>query len=109
MARLEDLGVAAEPRDLVLERLKLVAVGERIAEQVAQARDEPARLARVLGDEAGNGVEGIEKEVRLELGAQARELGGGLQLVGLDAKLIGLERAKPRVLGDVRENEGERP
>ncbi len=53
--------------------------------------EQPARLARLLRDEARDGVERVEQEVRLEVRAQAREL-------GLAAELLRLEGADARAL-----------
>ena len=66
VASLQYRGVLLEPRDLLLERLQLVVV-ERVAQQIAEACDEAAGLARVVGHEPGDGVERVEQEVRLEV------------------------------------------
>ena len=94
--------VAPEPGDLLVERLQLARLLHGVAQEVAQAHEEPPRLARVLGDQAGDGVERVEQEVRLEVGAQAREL-------GVAAELLRLERADARALDRERIHERERP
>ena len=73
--RLEDLRVAPEPGDLLVEALQLAGLLDRVAQQIAQAHEQAPRLARVFGHEAGDRVERVEQEVRLEVRPQARELG----------------------------------
>lgn len=102
VARLEDLGVPAQPFDLRVERLHLAARRHAVAEEVAEVADELAGLARLLGHQPGDGVQRVDEEVRLQAGAELGEL-------GLAAKLVGLEGADARVLDGEGEDERQRP
>src|SRR6266851_1336256 len=57
VARLEDLRVSAQPVDLLVQRLYVAAWGYRIAQQVAQGAEQPARLARILGYQPRDRIE----------------------------------------------------
>ena len=102
VASLEDLAVALQPRHLLVQGLHLARLLDSVAEQIAQAREQPPRLAGLLGHQPGDGVERVEQEVRLEVGAQTREL-------GLAAQARGLEGAHASCLHRERVREGQRP
>ena len=70
VARLEDLRVASEPRDLLVEGLRLARLLHRLTEQLPQTDKQAPRLPRLLDHQPRDGVERIEEEVRLEVGAQ---------------------------------------
>ena len=89
VAGLEDLRVAPEPRDLLVEPLQLARLLHGVAQQVAQAHEEAARLAGVFGDEPGDGVERVEEKVRLEVRAQVRELRLAPELLRLEGAHAG--------------------
>ncbi len=80
-----------------------------VAEQIPEADEQAPSFARVVGDQAGDRVERVEQEVRLEVSAQPRELGGRPELLRFQTQLVGLERADARVLHREGEHEGERP
>src|SRR4051795_9034748 len=67
MARFQDLGVATQPGDLLVEGLHLCSRRYRIAEKVAEVADQLTGLARVLGHQARDGVQRVEQEMRLEV------------------------------------------
>jgi hypothetical protein len=102
VASLEDLRVTAEPCHLLLDGLHHARVLHGVAQEVPQAHDEPARLARILRHEPRDGVERIEQKVRLEMDTQPFEL-------RFAAQLLRLERAHARAFDRQGIDEGERP
>src|SRR6267143_1451652 len=74
VARLQDLRVAPQPTDLLLERLHLSSRTHRVTQQVAQVSQQPACLVRILGHQPCDGIERVEEEVGLEVRAQLGEL-----------------------------------
>src|SRR6185437_13482298 len=91
---LHDVEVATEELDLAIERNLLLGwLVERVAEELAQPGDHPPNAPRVALDQAGDGVERVEEEVRVELRPQQRQLGFGE--LGIELGGLGLE--PPRV------------
>jgi hypothetical protein len=72
-----DLEVAADEIQFALERVhRLLAVLQRAAQELAEAGDDVLGLAgAVVADEAGDGVERVEQEVRVQLHLQRVEAG----------------------------------
>ena len=73
-ADLHDVDVAAQQRELVAERhfVRRAAV-HRLAQQLAEPGDHLPHARGVALDEGGDGVEGVEEEVRIELHPQGVE------------------------------------
>ena len=70
-ARILDLQIAVEDLELFLQRdLRAIFQIERHAEQVAEADDHGIGGGGIVVDQLGDGVQGVEEEVRLELHAQ---------------------------------------
>src|SRR5262249_49152200 len=74
VARLEDLRIPMEPCQLLVDRLHLRWVAERVAEQIAQAAEQTPRLLGMFGHEARNRVQRIHEEMWLELRPQHGQL-----------------------------------
>src|SRR5207302_5787701 len=67
VALLENPSVVPQPVDLIAQCLHLALVAQRIAQEVTERGEQPARRARLLGGQSGDGVERVEQEVRLEM------------------------------------------
>jgi hypothetical protein len=102
VSRFEDLRVAAQPRDLLVECLEVARLLHRVAKQIAQAHQQATSLARLLGDQTGNGVERVEEEVGLEV----RPEPGHLRFA---AELLRFEVAYARPLHRERVDDREGP
>jgi hypothetical protein len=85
VARLEDLRVTPEPRDLLVERLHLTLPLQRITQQVSETSKQAPSLTGILRHQPSDGVESVEEEMRLELRAQSRHLRRNPELLGLEA------------------------
>jgi len=87
-----DLQVAVHELDLLAQRdLRLARAFQRVAQELAEARDHPPHAARVALDQRGHGVQRVEQEVRVDLAAQRRQprlgqLGAELRGFGLQAR-----------------------
>src|SRR5262249_45923847 len=118
VARAQDVSVTIQPCKLLLHRLELVSWSRGIAQQIAEAREQAARLARVVGYQPRDRVQRVEEEVRLEVRPELLRLDRGTQalgLVGAEARVLSSERVheghrpKPRVKLAEDEAEGDRP
>ena len=71
-----------------------VGVGEDATHEVAELNDHgDGRVVSLLANEAGDGVEGVEEKVRLDLAAESAELRGDELLV--EAGGFGLLEGEP--------------
>src|SRR5436190_3576850 len=73
-AYFRDVDVEIEQGELAPQgHLRLLSALEAVTQQVAEPGDHAAHAARVALDERGDGVEGVEQEVRVELTAEGVE------------------------------------
>src|ERR1700722_11110595 len=84
MPGLEDLRVAPEPRDLLVEPLELARLLDGGPEEITETHEKAAGLPRIFRDQTGDGVESVEQEVRLEVRAQVGELRLAPELLRLE-------------------------
>ena len=75
-ARLLEGQVALDVLELLGERDELAGTGERPAAVVRKGEDQLAGPVRVGADEAGDRVQAVEEEMRLDLGLQGLQLRG---------------------------------
>jgi hypothetical protein len=100
-AKLFDFEVSADDGEFLLERDEGVVVAEEVAKDVGEVEDGLACALSIGGDDAVEGIEGVEEEVGVDLGLEGAEFGLGEEAGAFG--LAGMLEAFGNELGELGE------